>query len=64
MKKCALSEEQILDKGGKKYNEKTKAKYCWFADYDDEKFYITKALDAYNVRSDLPEKCQECCRGR
>ena len=49
--------QHMLDRGGRKYREKTKAGYLWFVEYEGDKFYTTKAGDAYNVQNDPPEKC-------
>ena len=46
----------MLDKGGKKYREKTKV--VLFGLHLD-KFDFTKAADAYNVKNDPLEKCRE-----
>ena len=53
----------MLGKGGKKYREKTKAGYLWFIDFDNDKYHVTKAGDAYNVNNNPPEKCRECGKG-
>ena len=50
----------MLDKGGRKHKEKTKAGYFWFVESEGDKFYMTKAGDAYNVQSDPTENCREC----
>ena len=62
-KKHNLIVEQMLDRGGKKYGEKSKAGYLWFMEYEGDKFYMTKAGNAYNVQNDPPEKCRECGKG-
>ena len=59
-KKHNPSLEQMLDRGGKKDREKIKAGYLWFIEYEGDKFYMTKAGDAYNVKNDVPEKCRQC----
>ena len=46
----------MLERGGKKYREKIKAGYLWFIEYEGDKFYMTKACDAYNVQNDPLEK--------
>ena len=53
----------MIDKGGHIYRKKTKAEYFWFADFEDEKYYVTKASDAYNAKNDPPEKFGECGEG-
>ena len=59
-KKHNLSMEQMLDRGGKKYREKTKAGYFRFIEYEGDTFYMTTTSDAYNVQNDPPEKRREC----
>ena len=56
--------DQMIDRGGKKYREKTKARYFWFMDFEEDKCYVTQAGDTYNVNNDPPEKCRECGKGR
>ena len=58
-----MSGEEMLDRGGRKCREKTKAGHFWFVEYEGNKFYITKARDAYNVQKDPPEKYRECGKG-
>ena len=62
-KKHNLSVQQMLDRGGRKYREKTKAVYFLFVEYEGDKFHMMKASDAYNVLNDPPEKCRECGKG-
>ena len=45
-KKHNVSVDHMLDRVGKKYREKTKAGYFWFMDFEDDKYYVTKAGDA------------------
>ena len=51
-KKHNLSVDQMLVRGEKKYHEKTNAGYFWFIDFEDDKYYVTKAGDAYTVNKD------------
>ena len=37
--------------------------YFCFMDFEDDKYYVTKAGNAYNVNNDPPEKCRECGKG-
>ena len=62
-KRHNLLVEQMLDRGRRKYREKTKAGYFWFIEYEGDKFYMTKAGDAYNMQNDPPEKCTKCGKG-
>ena len=50
----------MLDRGGRKYQEKTKAGYFWFVEYEGDKFHMTKEGEAYTVENDPLEKCREC----
>ena len=38
--------DHMLDGGAKKYCKKTKAGYFWFMDFEEDKYYVTKAGDA------------------